>query len=223
MTEKGGGDKRLMIYSLLAAVMTMAAWVHGVIFDRTELIMDILVPTSFLCLGMMMKFGDQAYDADVYPRRTALLLAFPGGVWLGSLMAVDTGSATIFMGVLLGLLCARKLDNQAFLIGAATATVIEVFALFSGIGTISLAGAVLVTVFAFVDEKANDLPWVDNGRGWKAVLFHNRPFLKAAVLLLCLAGLLPSLMYFFAFLAFDLGYSAVEAFSLKGKEVPYIG
>jgi hypothetical protein len=222
MTVKEEGDKRLFFYSSLAIVMTMAALFHGVLFNSSEIAMDILIPLSFLCLGMMIKFGDQAYDANAYPKKTALLLALPGGVWLGSLMAVDAGSATIFMGVLIGLLLAGKLDNFAFGIGAGVAAVIEIAALLTGLGTIDVAVMLVVLVFAFVDERANDLPGVDGGRGWKAVILQNRPFLKIAVLVLCLMGLLPSLLYFFAFMSFDLAYSVIEVLSLR-KEVPILG
>jgi hypothetical protein len=222
MTVKEEGDKRLFFYSSLAIVMTMAALFHGVLFNSSEIAMDVLIPLSFLCLGMMIKFGDQAYDANAYPKKTALLLALPGGVWLGSLMAVDAGSATIFMGVLIGLLLAGKLDNFAFGIGAGVAAVIEIAALLTGLGTIDVAVMLVVLVFAFVDERANDLPGVDGGRGWKAVILQNRPFLKIAVLVLCLMGLLPSLLYFFAFMSFDLAYSVIEVLSLR-KEVPILG
>jgi hypothetical protein len=222
MTVKEEGDKRLFFYSSLAIVMTMAALFHGVLFNSSEIAMDVLIPLSFLCLGMMIKFGDQAYDANAYPKKTALLLALPGGVWLGSLMAVDAGSATIFMGVLIGLLLAGKLDNFAFGIGAGVAAVIEIAALLTGFGTIDIAVMLVVLVFAFVDERANDLPGVDGGRGWKAVILQNRPFLKIAVLVLCLMGLLPSLLYFFAFMSFDLAYSVIEVLSLR-KEVPILG
>jgi hypothetical protein len=215
MIAEERASERLFIYSLLAAVMTVAAWCHGVLFDRHELAFNILVPVSFLGLGMLIKYGDQAYDADAYSKRTTLALALPGGIWLGSLMAVDPGSATIFVGMLFALLLAGKLDNLAFRIGFGVALIIVAASLLLGVGSIDAAGVLVVLAFAYLDEKTNDLPWVDSGRGWKAVLLHNRPFLKIAILALCLIGILPSLMYFFAFLAFDLGYSAVEAFSLR--------
>lgn len=219
---KEEGDKRLFFYSILAIVMAMAALLHGMLFNRYEIALGIIIPVSFLCLGMMIKFGDQAYDANAYSKKTALLLALPGGIWLGSLMAVDAGSATIFMGVLIGLLLAGKLDNFAFGIGAGVATIIEIAALLTGVGTIDVAVMLVVMVFAFMDERANDLPGVDGGRGWKAIVLQNRPFLKVAVLALCLMGLLPSLLYFFAFMSFDLAYSVIEVLSLR-REVPALG
>lgn len=222
MTEAEGASNALFTYSLLAAVMTLAAWCHGVLFDRLDLAFNILVPASFLGLGILIKYGDQAYDAGVYSKRNTLILALPGGIWLGSLMSVDAGSATIFLGMLLALLLAGKLDNLAFRMGFGVALSIFVASLLLGIGSVEIIGALAVMAFAYIDERANDLPGVDGGRGWRAVLLHNRPFLKIAVLALCLVGLLPSLMYLFAFLAFDLGYSAVEANSLR-REVPSLG
>jgi hypothetical protein len=222
MTGAEGARRHLLTYSVLAAVMTVAAWCHGLLFDRYELAFIILVPSSFLGLGMMIKYGDQAYDADAYSKRNTLLLALPGGIWMGSLMAVDAGSATIFVGILFALLLAGKLDNLPFRIGFVVAMGIMAAALLLGLGSMQPVGALVILAFAYVDERSNDLPCVDRGQGWKAAVLHNRPFLKAAVLALCLIGVLPSLLYFFAFLAFDLGYSAVEAFSLR-KEVPSLG
>lgn len=222
MTEAERASNDLFVYALLAAVMTLAAWCHGVLFNRLDLAFNIIIPASFLGLGILIKYGDQAYDADVYSKRNTLILALPGGVWLGSLMSVDPGSATIFLGVLFALLLAGKLDNLAFRVGFGVALSIFAVSLVLGTGGFEAIGVVAVLVFAYIDEKANDLPGVDGGKGWKAVLLHNRPFLKIAVLGLCLVGILPSFMYFFAFLAFDLGYSAVEAFSLR-REVPSLG
>jgi len=199
MTGAERASNDLFIYSLLAAVMTLAAWCHGVLFDRFDLAFNIIIPASFLGLGVLIKYGDQAYDADVYSKRNTLILALPGGIWLGSLMSVDPGSATIFAGMLFALLLAGKLDNLPFKVGFGVALSIFAASLALGIGGVEVIGALAVLVFAFIDEKANDLPGVDNGQGWKAMLLHNRPFLKLAVLGLCLVGILPSLMYFFAF------------------------
>lgn len=217
-----GASNNLSIFSILALVMTLAAWLHGAVFDRNDLAFNILVPASFLGLGILIKYGDQAYDAGTYSKRNTIALALPGGIWLGSLMAVDPGSATIFFGVLLALLLAGKLDNLAFKAGFAMALSIFLVSVVLGGGGMDVIGMLVVLVFAYVDERVNDLPWVDSGRGWKAGMLRNRPFLKVAVLVLCLIGLLPSLMYFFAFMAFDLGYSVVEALSLR-REVPSLG
>ncbi len=222
MSGEKGASKRLLIYSSSAASMTVAAWCYGLLFSSYELAFIILIPASFLGLGMMIKYGDQAFDANVYSKRKALLLALPGGVWMGSLMAVDPGSATIFMGVLIALLLAGKLDNLPFKLGFTVALVLFAISFLADLGRLEPFAALVVLAFAYLDEKANDLPLVGRGSGWAAALLSNRPFLKLAVLALCLVGALPSLLYFFAFLAFDLGYSAVEAFSLRG-EVAFLG
>jgi hypothetical protein len=195
--------------------MAVVAWLYALYLDDTTLLRNMFVPLSFLGLGMLIKYGDQAFDENVYSKRKTLLLALPGGLWMGSLIAVDEGSATIFAGVLIALLFARKYDNLAFQVGFGAALLIGAVGILSGIGTFEPLGVVIVLIAAFVDERTNDLPGVDGGTSWKAVLLQHRPFLKITVLVLCLVGMLPSLMYFFAFLAFDFGYVLVEALSMS--------
>jgi hypothetical protein len=123
--------------------------------------------------------------------------------------------------VLIALLFARKYDNLAFQVGFGAALLIGAVGILSGIGTFEPLGVVIVLIAAFVDERTNDLPGVYGGTSWKAVLLQHRPFLKIAVLVLCLVGMLPSLMYFFAFLAFDFGYVLVEALSMSKEATTY--
>lgn len=222
MTVRARASKRLLIYSLLTATVAMAAWLYGLLFDSSGLLRNLFVTLSFLGLGILIKYADQAYDEDVYSRRATLLMAVPGGLWMGALIAVDGGAATICLGLLFALLVAGKYDNLPFRIGFVVALIFGIAAVLLGGSTFSLLGALIVLAAAFVDEKANDLPGVDGGSDWKAVLFHHRPFLKVAVLALCLVGILPSLLYFFAFLAFDFGYVLVEALSVP-TEAPALG
>jgi hypothetical protein len=221
MTVRARASKRLLIYSLLTATVAAAAWLYGLLFDSSGLLRNLFITLSFLGLGILIKYADQAYDEDIYSRRTTLLLAVPGGLWMGALIAIDSGAATICIGLLFALLIAGKYDNLPFRIGFVVALTFGIVALLGG-STFSPLGALIVLVAAFVDEKTNDLPGVDGGSDWKAVLFHHRPFLKVAVLALCLVGILPSLLYFFAFLAFDFGYVLVEALSAR-TEAPALG
>jgi hypothetical protein len=215
MTAGEKASKQLIAYGLLTALMTVAAWAYSAFFEDLTPVRDILIPLSFLGLGMLIKYGDQAFDAGTYSRTNTLILAVPGGLWMGSLIAVDAGSATIFTGLLIALLIAGKYDNAAFKLGFVVAIAIGAAAFLTGYGSLNLAGVVVVLLAGMVDEFANDLPGVENGRSLKAVLFRNRPFLKVAVLVLCIATILPSYTYFFAFLAFDFGYSMVEAMSMS--------
>lgn len=222
MTVRARASKGLLIYSLLTATVAVAAWLYGLFFDGSSLLRLLFITLSFLGLGILIKYADQAYDEGIYSRRTTLFLAIPGGLWMGALIAIDGGSATICLGLLFALLIAGKYDNLAFKIGFIVALSLGAAALVLGITTFSLLGALIVLGAAFLDEKANDLPGVDGGKDWKALLFYHRPFLKVAVLALCVAGILPSLLYFFAFLAFDLGYELVESLNMS-KEVPALG
>ena len=213
MMGRARASKRLIIYSSLTVGMAIVAWLYALFFDQASILRDLFVPLSFLGLGMLIKYGDQAFDEGAYSKRTSLALAVPGGLWMGSLIAVDRGSATIFLGILIALLLARKYDNLAFQMGFVVALLIGSAGMLTGVGSFDVLGAVVVLAAAFVDEKANDLPGVDGGTSRTAIALHHRPFLKIAVLALCLVGILPSLMYFFAFLAFDFGYVLVEALS----------
>jgi hypothetical protein len=202
--------------------MTVAAWCYGLLFDDAALLRNILVPASFLGLGMLVKYGDQAYDENAFSKRKTLMLAVPGGLWLGSLMAIDEGAATIFLGLLVALLLAGKYDTLPFKVGFGVALTVGMAAVLLGFTDVNVLGVAVVLAAAYLDERTNDLPGVDVGGSWTATVLHHRPFLKIAVLALCLLGLLPSLMYFFAFLSFDLGYAVVEALSIR-KEVPSPG
>jgi hypothetical protein len=217
-----GANKHLLFFSFLALAMTITAWTYGLLFNGTEVVHNLIVPASYLSLGMLVKYGDQACDEGSFSKRNAMLLAVLCGVWLGSFIAVDPGSATIFVGLLFGLLVARKYDSVPFVVGFGVALAIGLGAILAGSASLNLAGAIIVMIFTYVDERANDLPFVDEGRGWAAEILHHRPFIKMTILVLCLTGLLPSLMYFFAFMALDLGYIVVEIFS-QNKEVPSFG
>ncbi len=134
---------------------------------------------------------------------------------MGSLMVLDGASATIFLGVLIALLLAAKYDNPAFQLGFVVAAGMAITAVILGKGSVDIAASIVVLVAAYVDERVNDLAWVERRGSVAARLLHQRPFLKVAILALCLAGALPSLLYFFAFLAFDFGYSLMEAYSVN--------
>ncbi len=78
-----------------------------------------------------------------------------------------------------------------------------------------LVGALAVMGAAFADEVLSDRGDRMDG-GAISLILRERPVLKAAVLVLCLVGALPTLLYFIAFLGFDTGYSFVEQISLSG-------
>jgi hypothetical protein len=68
---------------------------------------------------------------------------------------------------------------------------------------------------AFADEVLSDrgdrMP-----AGRLSRILKERLVLKVAVLLLCAVAILPTYLYFIAFLGFDTGYSFVEQISVSG-------
>jgi hypothetical protein len=163
---------------------------------------------------MAVKYGDQVFDLNIGSKRKAILLSVPIGLLMGALIFLDEGSATIFIGLLLALLIASKYDNIAFKLGFVVAGSIAVLAVLNG-NAFHLVGALAVMVAAFADEVLSDRGDRMKG-GTLALVLKERPVLKAAVLVLCLVGALPTLLYFIAFLGFDTGYSFVEQISLSG-------
>jgi len=202
----------MWLFAGLAGACFVGAWAVNFFLDGHDDAASLILPASYLFLGVLIKYGDQAYDADAYSRRASLALALPGGVWMGSLMLLDAGTATLFLGILLALLAAGKLDNLAFQLAFAVSMVLGLAAVALLWPSISLVGVAVVFILALLDEKLDALP-AARGTGAGAALLRQRPLLKVGVLLLVLAGILPSFMYLFAFLSFDFGYSLVDVMS----------
>lgn len=205
--------KKLYIYGSLTMMCAVLAWLFAFAHDQVLLHLQILIPFSFVSLGILIKYGDESFDADCFDRRKAKALAVPCGLWMGLLIFVDPDSATIFVGLLLALLVAAKYDNAAF---KASFVVAALFALLSFIyfpENMSYLGVIVVFIAAFLDEKLSDMADRKGGRGVKWVIMRQRPVLKLAILALCMVGVLSSYLYLFAFLGFDFGYSFVESYA----------
>ena len=202
----------LPLFATLALAAAVLAVMIGFFIDQAGLVRSIIVPLSYLLIGILVKYGDQAFDSDVYCQRTALLLALPTGVWLGALVLLNEPSAIIFVGMLLALLVAGKYDNIAFRIAFAAAMLMSLAALLMVHDGISLAGIAVVFILALLDERVDAMP-ADDDNSLMASVMRQRPLLKIGVLILCLTGILPSFMYLLAFLSFDFGYSMVDVAS----------
>jgi len=209
-----GWNNRAKLYFSLTVILILVAWTYTWFSREVPLHHHLLIPLAFVTLGMAIKYGDQVFDLNIGSKRKAVLLSVPIGLLMGALIFLDEGSATIFIGLLLALLIASKYDNIAFKIGFVVAGSIAVLAVLNG-NPFHLIGALVVMVAAFVDEVLNDRGDRMDG-GTMSLVFKERPVLKVAVLVLCLVGALPTLLYFIAFLGFDTGYSFVEQISLSG-------
>jgi hypothetical protein len=220
MTEQGNDwrGRTVFIYAALTAAVAFMAWAYARTYHEAEVFRDLVITFSFVGLGMLIKYGDEAFDDGVFSRRATLALAIPGGLWMGALMIYDAGSATIFAGLLLALLFAGKYDNAAFKVGFATAGILAVVAFYLSPSSINFIGIAAVFAAALLDELGNDNSEAMR-RGVLSNFLRERPFLKLVVLLLCVFSVLPSFLYLFAFLGFDFGYTLVERFGmLRGLE-----
>jgi hypothetical protein len=209
-----GWNRRARLYFSLTVILILVAWTYTWFSREVPLHHHLLIPFAFVTLGMAIKYGDQVFDLNIGSKRKAVLLSVPIGLLMGALIFLDEGSATIFIGLLLALLIASKYDNIAFKLGFVVAGSIAVLAVLNG-NPFHMVGALAVMAAAFADEVLSDRGDQMND-GTVARLLKERPVLKVAVLVLCLAGALPTLLYFIAFLGFDTGYSFVEQISLSG-------
>ncbi len=207
-------NRRAKIYFSLTVVLILVAWTYTWFSREVPLHHQLLIPFAFVTLGMAIKYGDQVFDLNIGSKRKAILLSVPIGLLMGALIFLDEGSATIFIGLLLALLVASKYDNLAFKLGFVVAGSIAVLAVLNG-NPFHMIGALAVMAAAFADEVLSDQGDRMDG-GTLSLVLKERPVLKVAVLVLCLVGALPTLLYFIAFLGFDTGYSFVEQISLSG-------
>ncbi len=214
MMRSRGWNRRAKIYFTLTIILILVAWTYTWFSREVPLHHQLLIPFAFVTLGMTIKYGDQVFDLNIGSKRKAILLSVPMGLLMGALIFLDEGSATIFIGLLLALLIASKYDNIAFKLGFVVAGSIAVLSVLNG-NPFHLIGALVVMVAAFADEALSDRGDRMDG-GTMSLVLKERPVLKVAVLVLCLVGALPTLLYFIAFLGFDTGYSFVEQISLSG-------
>jgi hypothetical protein len=208
--------REALFFGLLTVLVTICAVVYADQMGEVNLNHQLVIAFSFVSLGMLIKYGDQAFDTDVFSRRSATILAIPGGIWMGALILLDVDSATIFLGLLLALMVAAKYDNMAFKLGFLIAGGIGLYAAVIAPSPEMLVGIIAVFGAAFIDEKINDVEWVeraDTPAGW---ILRQRPVLKGTILILCALSILSSYLYFFAFLGFDFGYAFVESISKGG-------
>jgi len=171
---------------------------------------------SYTILGAGIKYIDAAYDEHTFDKRIALLFAPLLGLFWSFTMLLHPVSATILLAVALSVLLKGKIDNRAFLIGFA---VIAGVLLFMGMH-VAVLPLVFLTTAGVLDELGNDV--IDyNKKDWKESVFRHqfskyffgrRYFMKAAVLVLVIMGVLP-VVYLIAFILFDEAYIVVGMYS----------
>lgn len=212
MNAEPSSKKQIVVYCLLTIICALLAWTYATAETYLNWQYRILIPISFISLGALIKYADQSFDGRGFSQSLSRTIAIPCGIWMGALIFFDAGSATIFIGLLLALLIASKYDNSAFQIGFVVASLFALLSFVNYPNNVSVVGIPVVFVTAFLDERLSDLADKHKaGRLWR--LARERPLLKIAILALCIISVLPSYLYFFAFLGFDLGYSTIERYA----------
>lgn len=220
-TQNGEGGMRVndlitrtRLFSALSIASVIIAYVL-LLNDGLDSAFMLTLPLSYLLLGMLIKYGDQAYDVGCFDKRKALVLAVPCGLWLGYMMINDPSTATIGVGMLLGLLAAGKYDNRGFIVGFVISITIAAIGYWEGSLQLALGGLAVVFVATIADERVNDMERVEMRLTLLDRILYQRPLLKIAVLALCAFGVFPSFAYLFMMLSFDFGYGLVDCVSTE--------
>jgi len=191
-----------------------------------EAIKYLLLILSYGMLGASIKYIDQAFDAGVFSRKIATILAVPSAMLMGALMVLDSTSATIFLAVVLGVAVTQKIDTFAFKLAVLILILVPV--IFRQVIEIQWVAFGLLVIAGIGDEYGND--WADlklNGNGNKKKrksliqtifnkLLLQRPFMKLLILILTVTAFFHP-VYILAFLTFDVCYSLVAWISVHTK------
>lgn len=170
---------------------------------------------SYPILGAGLKYIDDAFDATIFNKRIAMILApLLGALWAYT-MIVDQVSATILLAILLGVLLKGKIDNLAHLLGL---TVILGIVFATGMQFL-IFPLILLTVAALFDEVGNDFidkkHYLNSPNRWQKItgyFFDQRWLTKVAILGIVLIGIFP-FYFFLAMLLFDGAYLSVNWYS----------
>jgi len=165
--------------------------------------------SSFFLLGAGIKYVDDAFDEKIFFKSIALVVAPLLGILWGITMALNNITGTLLLAILLAVLFKGKIDNVAHITGF----LVIIFLLFVfGFFSFLLIPLIFITIAGIIDEIGNDI-------ADKKIVFSNNYFInifflkffefrftmKLAVLAFALMNFF-SLIYFVAFILFDLGY-----------------
>ncbi len=171
-----------------------------------------IIVSAFTVIGAGLKYIDEAFDEGSFNRRFAATLAvILLLIWIG-VSILDAISGTILLSVLAGVLITGKIDNTVF--GASTAAIFGSLMLIEK--SVFFLPLVILTASGVLDEKGND--YVDTHKTPRILSFFflHRFTMKLALLGICLAGIF-SILYFAAFLLFDIAYDTIGLMSRHRK------
>ena len=168
---------------------------------------------AFAFIGGGFKYIDQVYDAGIFSKKFAWIMACSVGVVMGVVMGVDSHSAELLLAIVLGVTFMSKFDNWPFrimglialLLPGILGTILSDFYLLK-VQWLSLG---ILTCAAVLDEYLDSFSDQEKFR-----IFEYRPILEIVTLLVVIMGFLP-LQTYLSLLAFDLAYNAVKLISNK--------
>jgi len=161
-----------------------------------------LVLAAFAASGGALKTADFLGERD--GRGRAVLAAAAAALLFGLLMTESAVSASIILGLLLGVTAARKVDRPNLVVGLILTFIV---ALLLGVQPPQPGLVAVVAVISVVDEWGHDAR--AGSAGAVALFFRHRCALKLAMSLLAVLGEIP-ILYLMGFLAFDLAYDLVH-------------
>lgn len=187
---------------------------------QEPLLAAVFFIVSYFVMGAAVKFIDDAFDEKAYSRKIALILAPIVAIFWAYVMSLHPASALLLTAITVGVLVKGKIDNVAFV-----TAVLCIYVVYFFIGDwqfvlnpIYLVPLIAITIGGVIDEVGND--YVDRHNlhrkgGLKKfvhVFFEYRFVMKIFVLAFALWGTY-SIMFFFAFFLWDIGYELIMHYS----------
>jgi len=166
---------------------------------------------AFALLGGGIKLVDDIFDKSLAKRWLALLLVPYLGILWAITMALNSAAASILAAILIAAVLKGKINNIGHQIGLLT---ILVILFFSGFVQFLWIPLIVISLAAIADEIGHD--FVEKHKKINKVVsyfFKYRFAMKLAVFLFALFNYF-GWIFFFAFMAFDIAYVAVEKFEL---------
>ncbi len=165
---------------------------------------------GYAFLGAGVKYIDEAYDENRFNKKIANAVAVFCILVMGYLMINDAPSMMIFMGMIIGLIFAKKIDNPTFKVSVMSLLPLPLIFTSSLSIEIILPLTVLILT-GLIDEKGNDLADRKRLNGFIRKFFDLRCMMKVGVLGLCVFGIF-SFIYLIAFMLFDIMYYVVKVY-----------
>lgn len=170
---------------------------------------------GFAFLGAGIKYIDSVFDEHVFSKAAALLLTAACGIVMGVFIAIDPYAAAVLIAIVMGVAITQKVDNFAFIAGAAIAIGIPV--LVAKVTTFYFLPIAVLVFGGILDELGNNM--VDAGRVRSSIFdffFHYRLTTEVLMGMLVALGQIPA-VYWLALMSFDLSYHLVGGYADRVK------